>query len=262
MPDHQAPPGSNGNRRPEDIQQDIDATRARLDETLSEIERRLGGRRAGARAGVAAKEFTGELFGLLDGNGGRTLSALGDAVRRNPLPALLIGIGAAWLAYEVIAHRRDRDHPAADADHLPDDLADMLEDLLGLSREATRALRQAGEATPPGPLHDALRQAAELHGHTARLVQQALLGTGRDTAADGRRTRRTAEWQQVESLIPHADRDALLAAIARAEDMTVKRFQAALHRPLPEDLRVLLGNRFHDLAESSDRLSALIEATV
>ena len=73
------------NRSPAEIQQDIEATRADLDRTISAIERKL-----------TPGQIVDEMFGYFNnrpGSGGDLVYWL----RENPVPVILIGIGIAWL---------------------------------------------------------------------------------------------------------------------------------------------------------------------
>lgn len=73
-------------RTPDEIERDIDDTRAELDATLDELQDRLNPQAAMDQAIAYARE-NGGLFG-------RNLM---EQVRDNPLPAVLAGIGLTWL---------------------------------------------------------------------------------------------------------------------------------------------------------------------
>lgn len=75
------------NRSTTEIQEDIEATRADLDRTLSAIERKL-------TPGQVVDEMFG-YFGTRPGSGGDVLQWL----RENPVPVILIGVGVAWLLF-------------------------------------------------------------------------------------------------------------------------------------------------------------------
>ena len=75
------------NRSPAEIQQDIEATRADLDRTISAIERKL-----------TPGQIVDEMFGYFNnrpGSGGDLVYWL----RENPVPVILIGVGVAWLLF-------------------------------------------------------------------------------------------------------------------------------------------------------------------
>jgi ElaB/YqjD/DUF883 family membrane-anchored ribosome-binding protein len=78
---------TNGQRRPEQIQAEIDRTRSDMDATLSAIEQRL-----------TPGQLVDQGLDYLRHSGGREFVAnLGGSVRQNPLPVTLVGIGLAWL---------------------------------------------------------------------------------------------------------------------------------------------------------------------
>ena len=72
-------------RRPEEIERDIEETRAEMAETLAVLERQL-----------SPRQFVDQAIDRLGAEG--TLSRLGEVVKRNPLPVVLIGLGVAWIA--------------------------------------------------------------------------------------------------------------------------------------------------------------------
>jgi hypothetical protein len=73
-----------------DIRQDIERTRAEMDETVDAIGRRL-----------TPGQIVDDLWGRLRHTDAP--SAMGDAVREHPLPLALIGAGLAWLAYDRVS---------------------------------------------------------------------------------------------------------------------------------------------------------------
>lgn len=75
------------NRSSTEIQQDIEATRAELDRTITAIERKL-------TPGQVLDEALG-YFRTRPGSGGD----LANWIRENPVPVVLIGIGLAWLLF-------------------------------------------------------------------------------------------------------------------------------------------------------------------
>lgn len=86
------------NRKPKEIERDLEETRSRVDETLDELNRKLSPGELLDQALNYVKDGPGE-FG----------SNLGRQVRDNPLPISLIGIGLAWL----MASGQNRTHSTA-----------------------------------------------------------------------------------------------------------------------------------------------------
>lgn len=77
----------NGNRRPEEIQAEIQRTRREMDGTLSAIEQRL-----------TPGQLVDQGLTYLKNSGGQEfVSNLGQQAKQNPLPVALVGIGLAWL---------------------------------------------------------------------------------------------------------------------------------------------------------------------
>ncbi len=135
----------------------------------------------------------------------------------------------------------------------------LVSDLIGVARQGAKALRQAGVAIDEERLRLMLRDMAMERGHTAALLQQALLERGMPAVHGHEPTGDVVpEWRRVERFLRAGDTDALLAALAAAERVTLDRFRQALRCPLPDDIRLILGERlFAELEPSRNRLSAL-----
>lgn len=74
-------------RSAEEIQDDIRRTRSQMDDTLTELQRKL-----------SPDRITDEVFSYLRGGGGAEfMHNFNEAVKRNPVPAAMMGIGMAWL---------------------------------------------------------------------------------------------------------------------------------------------------------------------
>lgn len=77
----------NGERRPDEIEAEIERTRADMDATLSAIESRL----------TPGQLVDQGLDYLRHSGGNEFLSNLRSSVKQNPLPVTLVGLGVAWL---------------------------------------------------------------------------------------------------------------------------------------------------------------------
>ena len=99
-------------RPPEEIERDIEATRAEMAETLDVIERKL-----------SPGQLIDQAVDYLRAEG--TGSRVGEVIKRNPLPVVLIGVGLAWLALSELSRRPGdpRGHRTAADDRRPDPLA-------------------------------------------------------------------------------------------------------------------------------------------
>ncbi|NIC04918.1 DUF3618 domain-containing protein [Billgrantia bachuensis] len=82
-----------GRRTSDEIEHEIHQTRARLDETLHEIEERFS----------PQKLMNTTYDYLRHGGAENAVSALGRTIRENPLPVMVTGIGLGWL---LLAQRR------------------------------------------------------------------------------------------------------------------------------------------------------------
>lgn len=75
----------NGHKSPQEIEAQINHTRAELSETLDAISRKL-----------SPGELVDQALGYLRGPN-EFVSHLGESVKRNPVPVALVGIGLSWL---------------------------------------------------------------------------------------------------------------------------------------------------------------------
>ncbi|MGZ8218184.1 DUF3618 domain-containing protein [Methylomagnum sp.] len=74
------------NRRPEDIEQDIEKTRNRMAGTLDDLQKKL-----------SPGQMVDEALGYLDEKAGWIGSEVMGTLRDNPVPATMVGVGLAWL---------------------------------------------------------------------------------------------------------------------------------------------------------------------
>jgi ElaB/YqjD/DUF883 family membrane-anchored ribosome-binding protein len=74
------------NRKPEEIERDIERTRTRMAGTLDDLQRRL-----------SPGQMVDEALGYLDEKAGRIGSEVMGTIRDSPVPATMVGVGLAWL---------------------------------------------------------------------------------------------------------------------------------------------------------------------
>ncbi|MFM2043916.1 MAG: hypothetical protein RLY86_2492 [Pseudomonadota bacterium] len=248
------PSDRSGHRRPEDIEAEISAIRSRLGDTLSEIERRFSGQGPISGAAGYARDY------VVEGAGPevqRLAVEVWDGIRRNPLPALLVGIGAVWLAVEVVRLRGEGGREGRVR------TIDLLADLTGVARQGAKALRRAAVTMEPGTVREALRLAAMDRGETANLLQMELRQSFGVDAVHGAAPTgdRLGTWARVERLVDAGEtRGPLMEAITAAEEETLGRFRDALYHPMPDHARVVIGGRFHEVEGTRARLLSLAEA--
>lgn len=182
-------------------------------------------------------------------------------LRRYPKTAVLIGLGGVLVTVGLMRGRRS---PATGMDLPPMDEAEeatalLVADLIGVARQGARALRRAGMALPDERLRLMLRDVAMERGHTAALLQQCLQERGVPAVHGLEPTGDVVpEWTRVERLLRAGDAAGILDAVAAAEASTLDRFRQALRCPLPDDIRLILGERlFAEIEPSRNRLSAL-----
>lgn len=77
---------SDAQKDPETLEREIDQTRARMDQTLGALERKL-----------SPGQIIDEVLGLFRQHGGDFAANLGNSIKENPLPVMLAGVGIGWL---------------------------------------------------------------------------------------------------------------------------------------------------------------------
>jgi len=82
-----------------DLEQDIEQTRARLDETIDQIQDRLSV--SGIVDDLMGTVRTSDRFGSI-------YDHAAAVVRRNPVPVMLLAVGAGWLVYRLSKEGRYR----------------------------------------------------------------------------------------------------------------------------------------------------------
>ncbi|WP_445156797.1 DUF3618 domain-containing protein [Halomonas sp. E14] len=99
-------------RKPEEIENEIYQARARLDETLHEIEERF-----------SPQQLMNATYDYLRHGGAHEIAdSLGRTVRENPLPVVLTGVGLGWLMLSQRGQRHayhQDDHHQGETEHRP-----------------------------------------------------------------------------------------------------------------------------------------------
>jgi hypothetical protein len=140
-----------GDRSPEEIAADIEATRTELGAIFAALERQLAPQQLLERGLDMLKD-------TIEGSGG----SLGETLRRHPLPLALIGMGVGWIA--IAAGTRGRPEAAAHevARRYPTDLAGYAHAREKAGEAMDRAQHAVSEAA------DHARHGAEAAWHQAR----------------------------------------------------------------------------------------------
>jgi hypothetical protein len=176
----------NGERSPDEIEAEIARTRAEMDETLHAIERKL-----------SPGELLDQAMAHLRNGPGDYAAHLGEAVKRDPLPVALIGLGVGWLVLSDVmgtsrygrgyrVERRDVDYSQA-AREEGGGIGEAIGDAARRAGAAVRGVRErAGEMgrdlqqragdlreRAEGRAHELREQAEHLRGEGARFRGQA-----------------------------------------------------------------------------------------
>ncbi|HEY0837837.1 MAG TPA: hypothetical protein VGE72_28230 [Azospirillum sp.] len=245
---HDAAPGARGTRSMDDIEGDIHDIRGRMDATLDEIEFRLS-------PGQMSSGVIDVVRDVMQGNPTR----VARAIRENPIPVALMGIGALWLAWAVSRTPA----VAAPVESMGATLSDqrlriLLTGLVGTCRQGAEAFREADAAMAAPRMSTRLIEVSnQLERASAALDHELRVRGG---AADLNAPVHPA-WQDLHTVLSgDRSRAGLLAALERGLDGMRDVFRDCLHEDLPPDLRVVVGSHFHDLERLQHHIGALREA--
>ncbi|MFQ8433180.1 DUF3618 domain-containing protein [Amaricoccus sp. W119] len=124
-------------RDPRTIEREIDRDRERVSETIDAL-----------RAKVSAEGLVDEIAKAISSHGGEITGGLGRAIRENPLPLLLTGIGLTWLmassSERTAPDTRPAPGPRPDMGGLADRVSHTAAEAVGGVRDTVAHARDAG----------------------------------------------------------------------------------------------------------------------
>lgn len=250
-----APPlaSSTGSRRPEDIEREIGDIRSRMDQVIDEIEFRLSpGQMTGGVADVVRS--------VIEGGGDGTPGRIARAIRANPIPVALIGIGALWLGWAV---SRTPETVTLTDGHAGGELPDrrtrlLLIGLIQSCRHGATGFRRADLVMGDAALSGRLAQLADQLDRSAAALEAELPRYGGPLGAD---EDLHPVWHGLHDAFDGTRaRSAVLVALESGLDGTLELFHDALRTPLPDHLQVAIGAQFHEVETMRHRVGALREA--
>jgi hypothetical protein len=142
----------------------IDCTRLHMDETLDELQHRLTPRYMAEQAMNRIKD-----------TGRNTGHFMADSIRQHPVPAMMAGVGLAWLMYEALRDRRDvnahfaadlyRHRPGPTTEHgASHAIAEGARTLFDRTKQAVGSLAEQSQATMES-VRDSASQVASAAAH-------------------------------------------------------------------------------------------------
>ena len=187
-----------GSKSAAEIEREVKQERAHVERTLDELQERL-----------SPGQLVDQAMAFLRGSGGADfMRNLGDAVKQNPVPLALMGVGLAWMMLGDRSGRRDRPLYWDEDDDLAYD-AELYEEELYYEDELYGAgTTTYGEATSASGEHEsgngwsdrarataegAKERAAGLGQRARGLAEDAAAGAGRLSATARERLRRARE---------------------------------------------------------------------
>ncbi|WP_372400472.1 DUF3618 domain-containing protein [Azospirillum sp. HJ39] len=262
-------------RRPEDIEHEIESIRARMDSVIDEIEFRLS---PGQMSGGVVQVVRDVIQGGGEGMSGR----IARAVRANPIPVALIGIGALWLGWAVARTPEmttEFDDYDAHGRRLDPRSRQLLSSLIAACRDGSAAFRRADMTMADPGLSPRLEDLADQLDRSAAALDEDLRNGGgwvetgeagaREGAGvgDGRRAwsplhglAETGAGRVVAGAGGQGGRGDLLLRLESGLDDTLALFRDALADAPDEHLQVAIGAQFHAIETARHRVGALREA--
>src|SRR6185437_212500 len=92
-----AAPRDDGDTSTEELQEEIEQTRANMSETIDEIQERLSPRYLGEQVREATIGRAGQMVGEMTDSAREAGGGILDTIRANPVPAALAALGIGWL---------------------------------------------------------------------------------------------------------------------------------------------------------------------
>lgn len=253
--DGNAQSGSEGNaeRSPDEIERDIADIRSRMDRTLDELEFRLSPGQLTSGAVDLVKD-------VMRGNPSR----LGDAIRNNPIPVVMIGIGALWLAFAM--NRPQQPHDETGTRRLsrlgPNEIAEVLSPLISVTLQGVDGLLQAESKILDRDIKEIVREIGQQHERAAAALDAEVRRHGATPLVGVMAPSRPhPAWSELRRALVTGEAPAIIAAIENGEDSALESFRMALHADLPDETRVVVGAHFHAIQQTHNRMSALKNAT-
>jgi hypothetical protein len=151
-----------GSKSPQDVQREVQQSRAEVEETLEAIQERLS----------PGQMFEQAVDYMRSSNGSDFLRNLGTMVRDNPVPVALVGTGLVWL---MLSSSRSR--------HREDDEDDALPQSYGESHLGNELNEDAGQAARWG---ESARESAREWSHGARTAARSARDRARRLGAGAR----------------------------------------------------------------------------
>lgn len=237
-----------GARTPAELETEIRSIRTRMDSALDEIEFRLS---PGHLSGGAIEVVRD----VVQGNPTR----LARAIRDNPIPVAMIGLGALWLAWAVSRTPERPDGVGGDSGGRLSDqrVQPLLSRLIAISGDGAAAGHRLTRALGDSVLSARLAPVLVRLEHAVQALETELARYG---------GRPSGEWPPHPvwsdadgALEGRRGREAALSAFQRGLDGTMAVYRDALRLPLPDEVRVVVGGRFHDLELARNEVGAVRE---
>ncbi|WP_109513133.1 DUF3618 domain-containing protein [Pseudomonas ovata] len=124
-----------GQKSPEELEREVDAQRSSIGQIVDALEKKM-----------SPGQWIDQALAYTRQNGGEFVGNLGQSVRQNPLPTLLMSVGVAWL---VVGQRNTSPRAGGSSGSLLEPLADSVDNVKGkVQATASRLKEKARQLTP------------------------------------------------------------------------------------------------------------------
>jgi uncharacterized protein (TIGR02284 family) len=139
-----------------------------------------------------------------------------------------------------------------------DDVVDVLNDLIENCKDGEYGFNSCAEHAKSAELKSVFGARADECRRAAEELQAQVSALGGKPADSGTASGAMHRgWVAVRGTLTTYDDHAMLAECERGEDVAVRRYRAALEKPLPEDIRALIERHLQGVQRNHDQIKAL-----
>jgi uncharacterized protein (TIGR02284 family) len=134
----------------------------------------------------------------------------------------------------------------------------VLNELIETSKDGERGFMKAADEVQQASVEEALLESADHCTQGARELQDLVLKLGGKPESGGSVAGALHRgWMDMKSAVATRTDHAILDDCEKAEDAAKKRFQNALEKDLPADVRAVVERLYHGVIQNHDRVRAL-----
>ena len=146
-------------------------------------------------------------------------------------------------------------------EHHRDDTIDTLNELIETCRDGEEGFRKAAEAIDDSTLAERFIDYSARRGRFAQELAAEVRRLGGDPETKGSPSGAMHRgWMNLKSAVTGDDTGAVIAECERGEDAALERYEDALEKELPGDIRTLVERQYADVKSTHDRVREMERA--